>query len=201
MADPTSAKVRSGRRPGSPDTRAVVLAAAKSEFAVKGFDRTTIRGIASVAGVDAALVHHYFGSKDDLFLAAMQIPFDPREVIPRLAADSVDHLGEGLATLFLDVWEVEENRLPLLAMFRAAMSNEEAATLLRDGMARIVLGALSQLLDVPDAQLRAQLVASQLLGLALARYVLALEPLASTPAADVIAAIGPNLQRYIDGAD
>ncbi|MEJ7689866.1 MAG: TetR family transcriptional regulator [Nocardioidaceae bacterium] len=193
-------KPRAGRRPGSPDTRAAVLEAAKASFADKGFDRTTIRGIATAAGVDAALIHHYFGSKDDLFLAALEIPFDPRLVIPELARGGVDGLGTRIAETFVGVWDVETNRLPLIAMFRTAMTNDDAATLLRNGLARLVLDTLAQVLDVPDIALRAQLVASQLLGLALARYLLRLEPLASLPAADVVAAVGPTLQRYLDGA-
>jgi len=199
VADQAASKQRTGRRRGSPDTRAAVLKAAKNEFATKGFDRATMRGIAAVAGVDAALVHHYFGSKDDLFLAAMEIPFDPRAVIPALAEDGVDDLGHRIATTFVTLWDVEENRLPLVAMFRAAMTNEETSTLLRNGLARLVLDTMSQVLDVPDGRMRAQLVVSQLLGLALVRYVLALEPLASMPPADVVAAVGPTLQRYLDG--
>ncbi len=199
MAEPAAPKQRTGRRPGSPDTRAAVLGAAKSEFATKGFDRATMRGIAAVAGVDAALVHHYFGSKDDLFLVALEIPFDPRSVIPALAEAGMDGLGDRIATTFVTLWDVEANRLPLVAMLRAAMTNDDTATLLRNGLVRLVLDTVSQVLDVPDARIRAQLVASQLLGLALARYLLALEPLASMPPADVVAAIGPTLQRYIDG--
>ena len=195
----SDAKPRAGRRPGSPDTRAAVLDAAKSSFADKGFDRTTIRGIATAAGVDAALIHHYFGSKDDLFLAALEIPFDPRQVIPELARGGVDGLGNRIAETFVGLWDVEANRMPLIAMFRTAMTNDDAATLLRNGMARIVLDAIAQVLDVPDVAVRAQLVASQLLGLALTRYLLRFEPLASLPAADVVAAIGPTLQRYLDG--
>lgn len=176
-----------------------MLAAAKAEFAGKGFDRTTIRGIATAAGVDASLIHHYFGSKDDLFLAALEIPIDPRTLIPELARDGVDGLGLRIATQFLAVWDVTDNRLPMVAMLRTSMSNEDASTLLRNGMARLVLDALADVLDVTDGELRAQLVASQLLGLALTRYVLVLEPLASAPADEVAAVIGPTLQRYLDG--
>jgi len=199
VADQAASKQRTGRRPGSPDTRAAVLEAAKNEFATRGFDRATMRGIAAAAGVDAALVHHYYGSKDDLFLAALEIPFDPRTVIPALAEVGMDQLGNGIAATFVTLWDVEDNRLPLVAMLRAAMTNEDTATLLRNGLARLVLDTLSQVLDVPDGRMRAQLVASQLLGLALTRYLLALEPLASMPPADVVAAIGPTLQRYVDG--
>ncbi len=176
-----------------------MLAAARAEFAGKGFDRTTIRGIAKIAGVDASLVHHYFGSKDDLFLAALEIPIDPRTLIPELARDGVDGLGMRIAATFLGVWDVETNRLPMVALLRTSMSSDDASSLLRNGMARLVFDAISGVLDVPDGELRAQLVGSQLLGLAVTRYVLALEPLASTPQHVVAAAIGPTLQRYLDG--
>jgi len=190
---------RPGRRPGNPDTRAGVLAAAKAEFAGKGFDRTTIRGVARSAGVDPALVHHYFGSKDDLFLAAMEIPFDPREAIPALAEGGIAGLGERIVGLFVGVWDVEANRLPLLGLVRAAMSTEDAASLLRSGLARMVMDTVAELLSDPDALLRSRLVASQLIGLAVARYLLELEPLASLPPAEVVTAVGPTLQRYLDG--
>ena len=199
MAERAAPPGRPGRRPGNPDTRAGVLAAAKAEFAGKGFDRTTIRGVARSAGVDPALVHHYFGSKDDLFLAAMEIPFDPREAIPALAEGGIAGLGERIVGLFVGVWDVEANRLPLLGLVRAAMSTEDAASLLRSGLARMVMDTVAELLSDPDALLRSRLVASQLIGLAVARYLLELEPLASLPPAEVVTAVGPTLQRYLDG--
>ena len=191
--------MRAGRRPGSPDTRGAVLTAAKAEFADKGYDRTTMRGVAGAAGVDPALVHHYFGSKEDLFLAALEIPVDPRAIIPALARDGVEGLGGRIATTFIGVWDVEEQRMPLVALLRASATSEQAAELLREGLVRLVLDTITEVLDVPDGRLRAQLVASQLLGLAMARYVLGFEPLASAPAEQVAAAVGRTLQAYIDG--
>lgn len=191
---------RAGRRPGRPDTRALILQAAKTEFAGKGFDRATLRSIASTAGVDPALVHHYFGSKDDLLLAALEVPFDPREVVPELAKGGTDGLGLRIAQRFVSIWDTEELRLPLVALIRTSLSSEAATAVLRDGLVRMILQPITAAIDTPDALLRSQLVASQLLGLAVARYVLRLEPLASAPAEVVAATIGATLQRYIDAA-
>ena len=190
---------RPGRRAGGPDTRSEVLAAARSQFAERGFDRTTIRGVAAVANVDAALVHHYFGSKDDLFLAALDIPFDPRVVVPQVLAGGTDGLGERLLRTFLSIWDDPVARMPLLALVRSGMSSDAAADLLRGGMLRLVFTPLAETLNGHDAALRAQLVASQLLGLVTTRYVLALEPLASLPAEEVVERIAPTLQRYLTG--
>jgi AcrR family transcriptional regulator len=191
--------LRTGRRPGRPDTRALILAAAKSEFADKGFDRATVRGIARVAAVDPALVHHYFGTKDDLLLAALEVPFDPREVIPALAEPGPAGLGERIARTFVSIWDVEEQRRPFVALLKTAMSSEAAADLLRGGLARMVLSTIAGAIDADDAPLRAELVATQLIGLAMARYIVRLEPLASADPEVVVAHIAPTLQRYIDG--
>lgn len=196
---PNTEKSRSGRRPGRPDTRALILKAAKDEFASKGFDRATLRSIAAAAGVDAALVHHYFGSKDDLLLAALKVPFDPRQVLPELTGLGVEGLGLRIAERFVSIWDTEEQRLPLVALIRTSVSSEEASAVLRDGLVRMILEPITAEIGAPGALLRAQFVASQLLGLAVARYVLRLEPLASAPAEVVVAVIGATLQRYVDG--
>lgn len=196
-----AARQRSGRRPGRPDTKARILQAAKGEFAAKGYDRATVRGIALAAGVDAALVHHYFHSKDDLLLAALEMPFDPREVIPALTAPGVDGLGERIARQFVSIWDQEEMGVPLVALVRSSLTSDTAAAQLREGLVRMITGPIAAVINEPDAPLRAQFVASQLLGLAVARYVLRLEPLASTPADVVISEIAPTLQRYLDGGD
>ncbi len=201
-ASPASgARARSGRRPGRPDTKARILSAAKAEFAAKGFDRATLRSIALAAEVDPALVHHYFGSKDDLLLQALEVPFDPREVIPSLTRQGIDGLGSRIAATFITLWDTEEMQMPLVAVVRSSMTSEPAAALLREGFIRMIMGPIVAVIDDRDAALRAQLVASQLLGLAVTRYVLLLEPLASEPAARVIERVGPNLQRYLDGFD
>jgi AcrR family transcriptional regulator len=186
-----------GRRPGGPDTRGEILTAARAEFSAKGFDRTTVRGVAAAAGVDSALVHHYFGAKEDLFLAALEFPFDPRVVIPAVIGDGPEGLGERIATTFLAVWDDPDKRLPLLALLRSAISTESGADMMRSGVAGMILGPIVEALGLPDGAERAQLVVSQLLGLAVVRYALAFEPLASMPAADVVRLVAPNLQRYL----
>jgi AcrR family transcriptional regulator len=188
-----------GRRPGGPDTRGAILAAARESFAHKGFAGTTIRAVAASAGVDAALVHHYFGSKDDLFIAALEIPVDPRQVVPMVFADGVDGAGERLLRVFVSVWEDPEARLPLIALVRASLGEAGPVNLLREGVLRMVFAPLREILPGPDAEQRVQLVLSQLVGLVVARYVLAVEPLASMPADDVVAWVAPTVQRYLDG--
>lgn len=186
-----------GRRPGGPDTRGEILAAARAEFSAKGFDRTTMRAVAAAAGVDPALVHHYFGAKEDLFLAALEFPFDPRVVIPAIIGDGPEGLGERIATTFLTIWDDPDKQLPLLALLRSAVSTESGADLMRTGIAGMILGPIVEALELPDGVERAQLVVSQLLGLAVVRYALAFEPLASMPAPDVVRLVAPNLQRYL----
>jgi AcrR family transcriptional regulator len=189
-----------GRRPGGPDTRGEILTAARDEFAARGFDGTTMRAVASSAGVDAALVHHYFGGKDDLFLAALEIPVDPRVVIPEMLRPGVDGIGERLVRMFVSVWDDPESRKPLLAVFRSALSSEAGADLIRGGMMRMVFEQVAEGLGVPDPVLRAQLVGSQMTGLVMMRYVLRVEPIASMPPDQLVQWLGPTIQRYLSGS-
>jgi AcrR family transcriptional regulator len=192
-------EARAGRRRGNPDTRATILVAAQSEFADKGFDRVSMRGIAKAAGVDPSLMYHYFGSKDDVLLASLDVPFDPREVIPALTRDGVAGLGHRIASRFLAIWDDPANQTRLVAVVRASMSSAAAQDLLTNGVARMILRPIREVIATPEAELRTSYVASQLLGLAVTRYVLRLEPLASAPSEVVSAAVGPTLQRYLDG--
>ena len=188
-----------GRRPGGPDTRGQILTAARRSFADKGFAGTTIRGVAGDAGVDPALVHHYFGAKDDLFLAALEIPVDPRTLVPSVFDEGVEAAGERLVRLFLSVWDDPHTRLPLVALVRSSLVQEGPESLLQQGMLRMVLAPLRAVLPPDEADRRVQLVISQLAGLVVTRYLLELEPLASMPAEDLVAAVAPTLQRYLDG--
>jgi AcrR family transcriptional regulator len=188
-----------GRRPGGPDTRGQILASARRSFADKGFAGTTIRAVAAEAEVDPALVHHYFGSKDDLFLAALEIPVDPRALVPRVFEPGVEGAGERLLRLFLSVWDDPAARLPLIARVRSSFTEEAPETLLQQGILRMVLKPLRAALPEAEADRRVQLVISQMIGLVMTRYVLALEPLASQPAEDIVAWVAPTLQRYLDG--
>jgi AcrR family transcriptional regulator len=188
-----------GRRPGGPDTRGQILEAARTAFAEKGFGRTTIRSVAAGAGVDPALVHHYFGSKDDLFLAALRIPADPRELVPQVFAGGLDGAGLRLVRLVLSVWDDPETRMPLVALLRSSFAQEGPENLLEAGLMRLVLAPLREVLPAAEADRRAQLVATQMLGLIVARYVLCLEPLASMAVEELVAWVAPNVQRFLDG--
>ena len=190
------ATTRRGRRPGSPDTRAEILAQARALFAAQGYAGTSVRSVAAAAGVDAALVHHYFGTKDDLFLAALHVPIDPREVLVPVAAGGLDGAGERLLRVFLSVWDDEATRLPLLALLRGVFE-PEGRLLARYGLMRMVLGPVGAALEVDQPELRMSLVASQLMGVVLARYVVGVEPLASASTDELVAAYAPTLQRYL----
>jgi len=190
---------RTGRRPGESGTRDTILEAARREFAQHGYDRATIRGVARGAGVDPALVHYFFGAKTELFTAAMQLPVNPAELAQALLAGDTERIGERLIGTFLSVWDHAANRDVFIALIRSAVTDEHAATLLREFAVRELFGRVAAALGTPDAELRASLVFSQILGLAVARYILRVEPLASTPAELVTAAVGPTVQRYISG--
>lgn len=190
---------RTGRRPGNSGTRDAILEAARAHFAAKGYERATIREVARSAGVDPALVHHYFSTKQQLFIAAMRLPFEPASVLERALADGVEHLGERLARLFLAIWDQTADRSPLIALLRSAVSGEQAAAMLREFIAQELLGPIAAQLNRPDAGLRVTLVASQIVGLAIARYVIRLEPLASAHPDTLAAAVAPTLQRYLTG--
>ncbi len=187
---------RTGRRPGTGTTRERILAAARSDFGKGGYEGTTIRGIAAQAKVDPALVMHYFDSKDGVFRAALQFPVDPADFIPKLLAPGLEGLGERLVRFFVETWDSPVGT-PLLAVIRSAVGNEDAAALLRQFVTREVLGRLARALELDKPQLRAALVASQLVGLAMLRYVVRVEPLASASAAELVAWLGPTLQRYL----
>ncbi|WP_155374692.1 TetR/AcrR family transcriptional regulator [Catellatospora vulcania] len=191
---------RSGRRPGNPDTREAILAAARELFAEKGFDAATMRAIAAAAEVDPALVHHYFGTKEQLFVATMQFPMDPRELIEQVVAGGKDEAGVRLARVFVTIWDSPIGAIGA-SLVRSAMSNEWTMRLLREFLITQILRRVQTelRLDAADAPLRASLVASQISGLALMRYIMKLEPLASLPADQVVAAVAPNLQHYITG--
>jgi AcrR family transcriptional regulator len=187
---------RSGRRPGAGGTREKILTAARSHFRDAGFDGVTIRGIAATAGVDPALVLHYFGSKDGVFLAAVDFPIDPAEFLPRLLEPGLAGLGERLARFFLETWDAPDGS-PLLALLRSVVANEQAADIFREFVSRQVIARLAHALELDRPELRAGLAASQLVGVAMLRYVIKVEPLASAPAADVARWLGPTVQRYL----
>lgn len=186
-----------GRRPGSPDTRGEIVEAARREFGAHGYDRTSMRAVARAAGVDPALIHHYFESKEDLLLSAMEVPFDPREVLGAVVDGPQDQIGERLVRAMLGQWDDPQRQRRLLTIVRTAIASEAASHLLRDGLLRMILDQIAAIPGIDDARRRGNLVASQLVGLLMTRYVVGIEPLASMPADEVVARIGPTVQRYL----
>jgi AcrR family transcriptional regulator len=196
---PAATPAHTGRRPGDSGARDAILAAARTEFAAAGYDGATIRGIAARAGVDPALVHHYFGAKEHLFEAAVRPPVSLAMLVPELLASDREHIGEQAVLRFLGAWEEPGNRPVFLALLRSAVCNEQAAELVRQLLVKEVFGPVARALGEPDAELRADLVGSQFMGLALMRYVGKVEPLASADVASLAAAVGPTVQRYLTG--
>ncbi|MFC4912148.1 TetR family transcriptional regulator [Actinomadura gamaensis] len=192
--------VEAGRRgPGRPagrtDTREQILAAAREMFADKGFDGASLRGIARAAGVDPALVHHYFGSKEGVFVAAMRFPVNPAELLPRVLTGDPGRLGEQLARVFMGIWEDPEKRAPILAMLRTAMTNERAARLMREFVTSAILERAADVRRIPP--LRMQAAVGQLIGVMIMRHVVQVEPLASATPDELVELLAPTLQRYL----
>lgn len=190
---------RAGRPAGSPHNKEAILAAAHQVFAERGYDQATIRGIARAAGVDPALVHHYFGSKDALFAAALRLPFTPAEVVPELLAGGLEGLGERLVRRFLAVWAADADGAgsAFAGLLRSAASHEGAARLMREFFTQEVLERVAQALDMPQPRLRAALAASQLVGLAWMRFLIRVEPITAADQETLVACCAPVLQRYL----
>ena len=186
---------RTGRRPGAGGTRDKVLRAARTQVARRGYVGATIRGIAAAARVDPKLVLHYFESKEGVFSAAMEFPFDPAAAIPALLEPGVDGLGERLAGFFIEVWD-SPGGARAQAIVRSVVTSDSAAALMRDFVTREILARVAQALKLDRPDVRASLAASQLIGIAMLRYVVKVEPLASASSDQVAAWIGPTLERY-----
>ncbi|MFJ2348972.1 TetR/AcrR family transcriptional regulator [Streptomyces antimycoticus] len=180
-----------------PGARDRILAAARNEFAERGYDKTSIRGIAKAAEVDPALVHHYFGTKEQVFEAAIELIFAPAMAAPDAVHGSREGAGERMARFMFGIWENPVSRLPLLAVMRSALTNEAAAAVLRGMIERRVLLRMAGELDVPNPEFRAQLAAGHLIGVAMLRYVIRMEPMASAEVDDIVAMVGPTLRRYL----
>jgi AcrR family transcriptional regulator len=191
---------RPGRPPGSSDARERILTCARELFARNGFDKTSIRAVAAAAIVDSALVHHYFGTKQQLFAAALHLPIDPMDVLGPLRLTPVDELGLKLPSMLLPLWDSQLGPA-LIATLRSILTGPEV-DLVRSFFREIVIVEIAARVDDPTGSgiLRAEFVASQLVGVVMARYILELEPFASLPAEQVAATIAPNLQRYLTGA-
>ncbi|MFF9106439.1 TetR family transcriptional regulator [Streptomyces rubrogriseus] len=198
----TGAARRRGRPPRteSGDTRDRILTTAREEFSERGYEKTSVRGIAKSAGVDPALVHHYFGTKEQVFEAAIEVAFAPAMDAPEAIADGpLDGVGERLTRFILGVWENPATRTPLLAILRSAVNNETAATVFRRLIAAQLLRRVAAQLNLPDAELRVELAAAQLVGCAMLRYVIKVEPLASADPEQIVARLAPVVQGHLTG--
>ena len=160
---------RTGRPPGGTCNREAILAAAARHFSELGYDRTSMRSIASEAGVDQALIAHYFGSKHELFIAAVEFPLDPAKILPEVLAGDRISIGERLARVQLNLLENPDARRRLTGLIRAASSEPDAARMLREFLMREVIGPVAEALAVDEAELRVSLVGSQIVGLMTAR--------------------------------
>jgi AcrR family transcriptional regulator len=195
----TTRTPRTGRRPGASGSREAILDAATRLFAEHGYVATSLRAIAAEAGVDAALIIHFFASKANLLTAAVKWPFDPETEMERVAAHGRRHAGEALVRLVVQTWDREGDRNAIMTLLRAAAVEPAAADLTREFLQHDLFPPLMRALKPSDPELRANLVASQLVGLGIARYVLRLEPLAGMSEDEVVSWVGPNVHRYLTG--
>ncbi|MCI0689600.1 MAG: TetR family transcriptional regulator [Sporichthyaceae bacterium] len=186
-----------GRPRGGSDTRGAILEAASTEFASHGYDKTTVRGIARAAGVDPALVYHYFGSKEQVLVAVLDLPLNPAEAVAGLLREGMDGIGERLVRFLLSVWDSPAGRTRFLALIRSALTNDAVADLMREFFTREVLSKISKAVQAPEPELRASLAFSHVMGMAVARYVLRVEPLASASADEIARLVGPIIERYL----
>ena len=190
---------RSGRRSGKPDTRAEILAAARTLFAAEGYEPVSMRRIAAEAGVDPSLIHHYFGSKDDLFLAAVELPMDPAsEVEAVLRGGGTEEVGERLVRAFVAVWDGPHSAR-LIAVARTSLSRPASSFILKQTFQHRVVKTVEEILgdQVDHLRVRAGFIASQVFGLVVTRYILKFEPLASLDAEQLAQALGPTIDRYL----
>jgi AcrR family transcriptional regulator len=194
-----------GRRPGGVDTRAAIVEAARTDFAAQGYDATSVRGVARRAGVDPALVHHYFGGKAALFAAVMDIPADPASLVAGVVAGPREEVGERLVRAFLTVWDTDEGQQRFSALIRSAVTHEGATRVLREFLTREVFGRVVDAMadeggsrESREAlELRAGLAASQMVGLALMRYIVRFPAVVGASHDDLVAQLAPTLQRYL----
>jgi AcrR family transcriptional regulator len=189
---------RTGRRPGANTTRASILEVARRRFAEAGYEATSMRAIAAEAGVDPAVVVHFFGSKDGLFRAAVGWPFDPATITPRIAGPGAEGIGARVALTFFDFWEDPTIRPSLLALLRSAMSHETSAALLREFVTQELFTQVANMLSGPSTRLRVNLASAHLIGVAVMRYGLYVEPIASLSKADLVVWLTPALNGYLD---
>ncbi len=193
-----------GRRPAGEDTRGAIIDAARAEFAESGYDATSLRGIARRAGVDPALVHHYFEGKAALFGEIMAMPFRLEETIRGVLRGPREDVGANVVRTFLTVWDAPLGRTRFQLFVRGATTQKQAARAFREFLVHEVLSKVARAavpdgagLDAATVQRRASLAATQMLGVGMFRYIIELEPVASMPPEELVASIGPTIQRYL----
>jgi AcrR family transcriptional regulator len=189
---------RRGRRPGGDNTRAQLLAAARAEFSERGYEGATVRAIADRAGVDPAMVNHFFGGKEGLFTSSLDLPVDLASMINEIVPGDPERLAERIVGRFLHVWDATGGG-QMVMLVRSIAAHEAAARMMREFVSRVILTRVVGTVAPDQHELRAALAGTQLIGLGMVRYVLKLEPLASADPPTVVAAIAPNLQRYLTG--
>jgi AcrR family transcriptional regulator len=190
-----------GRRPGGLDTRSAIIAVARREFGERGYGATTLRSVAAGAQVDPRLVLHYFGSKHGLFEAAVELPVQPEEAVAAIIQPSGDgrDLGTRVAEFVLSTLEDPTRRLVFIGLLRAAVTDPETARLIREILAERMLLPIARGVTADRPQLRAALAASQAVGLAVTRYVVAIGPLASATHDELVRALAPVFSNYLEG--
>jgi AcrR family transcriptional regulator len=197
---PVAGRRRRGRpRKGESNARERILVAATDEFGEHGYDGTTTRGIASRARVDPALLHHHFGSKAELFAESIGAPIRPDLAVPELLTGPREQTGERIVAYLLSVWESPPVRARALVLVRTGLGSRHATPLLAGFLRRELLDKIAATLRVPDAGLRADLAASQVAGLIVARYLMRLPDLAEAPVEELVRRVGPTIQRYLYG--
>ena len=180
----------------SADTRTAILDAARAQFAAKGFRGASLRSIAQDAGVDASLISHYFGDKSRLLVATMELPVNPVDKIASVVAGGPDGLAERLLRTFLEAWDL--HREVFSTLVRTTLSSDDAQAPMLQLARNVLVTSLREVLEGDDTELRATLIAGQLIGMATARYVIQLEPLAGASVEDVVRLYAPALQQLID---
>jgi len=188
---------RTGRRPGTPATRDAILAVARRQFATRGYDATSLRAIASEAEVDPALLIHYFSSKEGLFVAATGLPADMPEMFGSLATLPVPEAAEALIRMYLKAIDSDKSRNALLALVRSAVSNDQAAAMFREFVTAALLNIIARLTGHPDAHLRASLIAAQLVGIAMLRHVIRVEPITKASPDQIVTLVAPVIEHYL----
>ncbi len=187
-----------GRPAGGGDRRADIVEAARKSFAAKGYDRSSLRGIARDAGVDPALVHHYFdGGKAALFAEVLHVPVDPAMMLDRVMAGDLDRLGWRVVETFLSVWDAPQSRDSLVALLRSSLTTDEGARMLREFLGREVFGRIASLSGVADPEFRGALAASQMVGLAVLRYAIRAPALANASRAQLVERLGPVMHLHL----